>query len=108
MTRIVRITDQGLLHEPDPRHVELLTRDLGLSEGDSHSGGFGTEGKARRGVAKPEIHGLGRVARRSGRDAAGGELRLGGRARAARRCVAERVLKSIKFNIFLINQQTRR
>ena len=32
LNRIVRITEDGLLYEADPRHVELLAKALGLSE----------------------------------------------------------------------------
>ena len=30
LNRVVRMADTGLLYEPDPRHVELLIRALGL------------------------------------------------------------------------------
>ena len=30
LNRILRISDHGLLYEPDPRHAELLIRSLGL------------------------------------------------------------------------------
>ena len=33
LNRIIRISDDALLYEPDPRHVELLSRDLGLDMG---------------------------------------------------------------------------
>ena len=32
LNRIIRYTKSGLLYEPDPRHVELLIRDLGLQD----------------------------------------------------------------------------
>ena len=32
LNRIIRLTSAGLLYEPDPRHIELLVRDLGLQE----------------------------------------------------------------------------
>ena len=34
LNRIVRVEDEGLRYEPDPRHVDLLLRDLGLDGDD--------------------------------------------------------------------------
>ena len=36
LNRIVRISGDALLYEPDPRHVELLARDLGLDMGATY------------------------------------------------------------------------
>ena len=36
LNRIVRVTSQGLLYEPDPRHNELLLRALDLEHSKSH------------------------------------------------------------------------
>ena len=35
LNRVLRVVDEGLLYEPDPRHVELLARDMGLPMGSS-------------------------------------------------------------------------
>ena len=39
LNKIVRVSEEGLAYEPDPRHVELLCRDLGfdLKEGKSQA-----------------------------------------------------------------------
>ena len=33
LNRIITVTSDGLTYEPDPRHAELLARDLGLENG---------------------------------------------------------------------------
>ena len=33
LNRLITVTEDGLTYEPDPRHVELLARDLGLDLG---------------------------------------------------------------------------
>ena len=48
LNRIVRIVEDGLLYEPDPRHVDLLLRDLGLKPGDKSSAAPGHKPKLRR------------------------------------------------------------
>ena len=32
LNRIIRVTQSGLLYEPNPRHIEMLTRDLNLGD----------------------------------------------------------------------------
>ena len=32
LNRILRLTGEGLLYEADPRHVEILTRSLGVED----------------------------------------------------------------------------
>ena len=46
LNRIVRIVSDGLLYEPDPRHIELLTKSMGLE---------GANSQMTPGV-KPKIH----------------------------------------------------
>ena len=38
LNRIVHVSEEGLSYEPDPRHVELLCRDLGLQVGSVSCG----------------------------------------------------------------------
>ena len=35
LNRIIRVTSKGLLYEPDPRHAELLIKNLGLENAKS-------------------------------------------------------------------------
>ena len=51
LNRIVRVVDEGLLYEPDPRHVEYLLRDLGLSMKDNSRACPG-----RKPEYNPDIH----------------------------------------------------
>ena len=51
LNRIVRVVGEGLLYEPDPRHVELLLRDLGIPPGSKDSATPG-----RKPEYDPDIH----------------------------------------------------
>ena len=37
LNRILRLTENGLAYEPDPRHAEMLARDIGLNMNDKDS-----------------------------------------------------------------------
>ena len=47
LDRVLRVVDDGALYEPDPRHIEMLARDMGLAS--SISKGAATPG------AKPKL-----------------------------------------------------